>query len=96
MKPRTQTFSLTPRTWIGWIGTALVGLALLVTAALFVTVAMIAGLVIAAFLVARALWLLRKAEKARAGKFLQAEYRVEHEETTSIDSSTERDARRRP
>lgn len=96
MNDRTQTSSLTPRTWLGWVASAIVGLALLITAAIFATVALISGFVIAAFLVARALWLIRKAEKARAGKYLQAEYRVEREESHPIEhGTTERKARRR-
>lgn len=82
-----------PRTWLGRIATAIVGLALLIAAALFATVALIAGFVIAAFLVARALWLIRKAEKARAGKYLQAEYRVEYEEKRAVPNRGGPDSR---
>lgn len=82
MNRRTNVLYLAPRTWFGWVATAIVGLVLLVVAVLFAAVAVIAGLLIASFLVARALWLMRKAEKDRSRAYLQAEYEVEHEEAT--------------
>lgn len=85
MNRPANAFSLTPRTWLGWVVTVVVGFALLVAAALFVTAALIAGFLIATVLVARALWLVRKAEKARAKHFLEAEYEVERDETAPLE-----------
>lgn len=89
------TYTLTPRTWLGWVVTVVVGLVLLVAAALFVTAALIAGFLVAAFLVARALWLIRKAEKARAKSFLEAEYEVEREETVRLEDHAPEERPRR-
>ena len=74
--------NFTPRTWIGWFVTVVVGLMLIALAAVFVTAALIAGLVIGAVLLARVWWLMRKAERARRNAYLSAEYEVEREEVS--------------
>jgi len=85
---RARAVYFAPRTWIGRLLAVAVGAALLVAAVLFLAVALIAGALIAAFVIARAFWLMRKAEKERAREFLDADYRVEPEETPQLRSRT--------
>lgn len=86
MNPHTQRVSsFLPRTWFGRFFALLIGFALLLTAALFATIALVAGAIVATVVIARAWWLLRKAEKRRAREFLQAEYRVEPDDSARIE-----------
>jgi predicted lipid-binding transport protein (Tim44 family) len=80
--------NFTPRTWIGWFVSVVVGLTLIAFAAVFVTAALIAGLVIAAVLLVRVWWLMRKAERARRNTYLSAEYEVESEEVSPTPDRT--------
>ena len=79
MSARYRDFYLMPRSWLGWVGTIVVGLILLAVAAVFVTAALIAGFVIAAVVLVRAWWLTRKFRRRRSCEYLSAEYTVEVE-----------------
>jgi uncharacterized protein (DUF58 family) len=84
VNPHTRVYSFLPRTWFGRFFALLVGFALLLTAALFATIALVAGAIVALVVLARAWWLLRKAEKRRASRFLRAEYTVEPDESARL------------
>lgn len=95
MNPRTRVFTFPPRTWLGRFFALVIGFALLLVAAFFATIALIAGTIIAGVVIARAWWLMRKAEKRRAGEFLQAEYSVQPDDNARLEERSPRHHRTR-